>query len=128
MSAALTFDLLAAAKSRSYNGIMETTTKNGQPVTVNHIANTPDVCGGRPRIANTRIRVQDIYVWHELRGQTPAEIIADFPQLTLADVHAALVFYFDNRELIQQQMREVEEMVQKLKAQQGPGLLDRLKE
>ncbi|MEK7732296.1 MAG: DUF433 domain-containing protein, partial [Planctomycetota bacterium] len=33
-----------------------------------HIEATPGVCGGRPRIAGHRIRVQDIAVWHESWG------------------------------------------------------------
>lgn len=73
---------------------------------VNHIDMTPGVCGGKPRVAGTRIRVEDIVIWHELQGRSPAEIVADFPQLSLADIHAALAFYFDHREEIQRQMRE----------------------
>ena len=50
----------------------------------------PHICGGRPCVAGTRIRVQDIYVWHELSGQTADEIVSRFPQLTMSDVYAAL--------------------------------------
>ena len=31
---------------------------------IEHIEMTPGVCGGRPRIAGHRIRVQDIVIWH----------------------------------------------------------------
>ena len=48
----------------------------------NHIEVTPGVCGGKPQIAGTRIRVQDIYVWHETQGQSVDEIVSHFPQLT----------------------------------------------
>lgn len=81
-----------------------------QPTAVNHIETTPGVCGGKPRIAGTRIRVEDIFVWHELQGKSPNEIVASFPHLTLADVHAALTYYFDHREEIQRQMREAREL------------------
>jgi uncharacterized protein (DUF433 family) len=64
-----------------------------------HVTCTPGVCGGRPCIAGHRIRVQDVYVWQEVQGQTPAQMVADFPQLTVAQVHAALAYYWDNREL-----------------------------
>ena len=30
-----------------------------------HIEITPGICGGKPRIAGHRIRVQDIVIWHE---------------------------------------------------------------
>lgn len=49
----------------------------------------------------------------------------DFPQLTLADVHAALAYYFDHREEIQRDMADADELVNRLKAQQEPGILER---
>ncbi len=57
---------------------------------VQHIESVPGKCGGKPCIADTRIRVWDIHVWHNLRGQSPEQIVAAFPQLSLADVYAAL--------------------------------------
>jgi uncharacterized protein (DUF433 family) len=60
----------------------------------------PGRCGDRPRIAGTRVRVQDVYVWHELQGQSPDQIVADYPQLQLAQVYAALAYYHDHRDLI----------------------------
>lgn len=71
---------------------------------------TSAIHGNKPCIAGTRIRVEDIYVLHEVRGQTPHEIVAAFPQLSLADVHAALAYYWDNHELIQQQMKRGREV------------------
>ena len=62
-----------------------------------HVEITPGTCSGRPRVAGTRIRVANIVRWTEQR-QSPEEIIAGYPQLSLADVHAALAFYFDNRD------------------------------
>ncbi len=99
------------------------TTEPRTPVSVEHIAITPGVCGGKPCIANTRIRVQDIYVWHELQGQSPDEIVSKFPQLSLADVHAALTYFWDHREEILRQMREAEAFVAELQARAGPSKL-----
>ena len=93
-----------------------------------HIVCTPGTCGGKPRIAGHRIRVQDIVVWHEMQGQTPEEIVSDFPQLSLGDVHAALAYYHDHREEIRRQMREGEELAERLRAESPPGLLARLKQ
>jgi len=70
-----------------------------------HIVKTPDLCGGRACIAGHRIRVADIVVWHERRGYSPDEIVSLFPGLTLGDVHAALAYYFDNREEIEADLR-----------------------
>ena len=87
----------------------------------------PAKCGGKPCIAGTRIRVWDIHVWHDLQGQAPAEIIASFPQLTLGDVYAALAYYHDHRDAIQAQMQEAEKLVERMKAENGPGLLDQVR-
>ena len=86
-----------------------------EPVITKHIECQESVCGGKPCVAGTRIRVQDIYVWHELQAKTPDEIVSTFPQLTLSDVHAALAYFWDNREEIQKQMTESEEFVESLK-------------
>jgi len=76
---------------------------------------TPGVCGGKPRLAGRRIRVQDIVAWYEYHGMTPDEIVSGYPQITLADVHAALAYYHAHRTEIQQQMQEDEEFVDRLR-------------
>jgi uncharacterized protein (DUF433 family) len=94
-------------------------------ITLNrHIEITPGVCGGKPRVAGHRIRVQDIAVWHDMQGQSANDIVAKFPQLSLADVHAALAYYFDHRDEILRHIREDEEAVETLKGQLGPGPLE----
>jgi uncharacterized protein (DUF433 family) len=60
------------------------------------IVKTPGVCGGRTRIAGHRVRVLDIVSWHEHQGMPIDEIVSHIPSLTLAEVHAALVYYFDH--------------------------------
>lgn len=86
-----------------------------EPTLTRHIESRPEVCGGKPCIAGTRIRVQDIYVWHELRGLTPDEIVSQFPHLTLADVYAALTYYWDHREEIKRDLSAADELVESLK-------------
>jgi uncharacterized protein (DUF433 family) len=81
----------------------------------NHIEITPGVCGGKPRIAGTRIRVQDIYVWHEAQGQGVDEIVSHFPQLSMGGVHAALAYVRDHRDEIMRQMREDDAFVADMK-------------
>lgn len=49
----------------------------------------PEICGGRPHIKGTRVRVSDI-IAALAEGETPAELLADFPYLTEADIAAAL--------------------------------------
>ena len=79
------------------------------------ILSKPGVCGGKPCIADTRIRVQDIYVWHELQGLSADEIVSRFPHITMADVYAALAYYWDHREEIQRQMQEETALAEQMK-------------
>jgi uncharacterized protein (DUF433 family) len=69
------------------------------------ITRTPGVCGGRACIAGHRVRVLDIVIWHEHQGFSPDEIVSQVPTITLADVHAALAYYFDHIDEIQDEMR-----------------------
>lgn len=77
-----------------------------------HIEITPEICGGKPRIAGHRIRVQDIVLWTE-EGRSADEIVSDFPQLNLSDVYAALAFYHDYREEIDKDIRDDREFFEK---------------
>jgi uncharacterized protein (DUF433 family) len=54
----------------------------------------PGKRGGRPCIRGMRITVGDILGWLAA-GMSEAEIIDDFPELTTADIHAALAFAAD---------------------------------
>ncbi len=93
---------------------------------IEHIVSKPDVCGGQPCIAGTRIRVQDVYVWHELQGLSADEIVSRFPHLTMADVYAALSYYWDHRDEIQQQMQEETDFVERMKQKHPSPLKQKL--
>jgi uncharacterized protein (DUF433 family) len=60
------------------------------------IASTPTINGGRPCIAGTGTSVRCIAVY-DMNGYSPAEVVADRPYLTLAQVHAALAYYRANQ-------------------------------
>jgi uncharacterized protein (DUF433 family) len=51
----------------------------------------PGVCGGRPVIAGTRVRVSDVLEMLA-GGASSGEIAADFPYLSEEDVRAALAY------------------------------------
>jgi uncharacterized protein (DUF433 family) len=93
-----------------------------------HITRTPGVCGGKACIAGHRIRVQDIYVLHERRGLSADEIVAEFPQITHADVYAALAYFWDHRDEILGQMNAAEDIVQQLKTRYPSKLAAKLKD
>lgn len=85
-------------------------------VIMQHITKTPGVCGGRPCIAGHRIRVQDIVVLHEMHGLSPKEIIDEYPGITLADVYAAMTYYYDHEDEIKEEFRQDDELYEWVKA------------
>ncbi len=93
---------------------MHMTEQASYNVTAAHITQTPGVCGGAPCIAGRRIRVQHVYVWYELMGMTPDEIASKY-DLTLAQIHAALAFAYENIEFIRQEIREEDALVEEMK-------------
>jgi len=64
------------------------------------ITRSPEIKGGRPRVAGTGITVKRIAAWHQ-SGMQPEEIAAQFEHLNLAQVHAALAYYYGNRQEIE---------------------------
>ena len=91
-----------------------------------HIEITQGICGGKPRIAGLRIRVHDIALWHDFQGHSPEEIVGRFPQLTLADIHAALAYYYDHREQIQAEIEADRQFAEELKAATPSKLASKL--
>jgi uncharacterized protein (DUF433 family) len=81
-----------------------------------HIEITPGIAGGKPRISGRRITVQDIAIWHERMGRSADEIATEY-DLTLADVYAALTYYFDHRAEIDESIRDGEAFAEALREQ-----------
>ena len=81
-----------------------------------HIDITEGVAGGKPRIAGRRITVQDIVIWYEWIGKSAEEIAADY-DLTLSDIHAALAYYYDNKEDIDKSIKKGKEFSDLLRKQ-----------
>jgi uncharacterized protein (DUF433 family) len=83
-----------------------------------HIEKTPGVCGGKACIAGTRIRVLDI-VGLRQRGFEPEEMLRVYAvPLTLAQVHAALAYYYDHPEEIEASIREGRKLVARIRRDQ----------
>jgi uncharacterized protein (DUF433 family) len=79
-----------------------------------HIEITPGIAGGKPRIAGRRITVQDIVIWHDRLGMSVDEIASEY-DLTPADIHAALAYYFDHAAEIDRSLREESVFVKALR-------------
>ena len=60
----------------------------------NHVVSTPDVLRGKPRIKGTRIPVS-LILGHLATGNTPEEIIREFPDLTKEQIAACLDYARD---------------------------------
>ena len=86
-----------------------------------HIEATPGIAGGKPRVAGHRITVQDVVIWHERMGLSADEIATEYG-LSLAEVYAALSYYYDHREEIDQAIRADEDFVADLR-QRTPSKL-----
>jgi uncharacterized protein (DUF433 family) len=105
-----------------------TTPETGAPETVvpvigEYIVKTPGTCSGEPRIAGTRIKVKHVYTWVEQMGMTPAQVVASYPHLTMAQVHAALAYYWSHQDEIHKAIEAEERLVAELKAKSGPSKL-----
>lgn len=83
--------------------------------------------GSKARIAGSRIRVQDIVIWHEKLGLSPDEIVDQHPSITLADVHSALAYYWDQRDEIEQAIAAEHALVEKLRDENLGPLEEKLK-
>ena len=79
-----------------------------------HIEITPGISGGKPRIAGCRITVENIVIWHERLGRSADEIASDY-DVTLADVYAALAYYFDHQNEIDQSIEKSRVFVESLR-------------
>jgi uncharacterized protein (DUF433 family) len=92
-------------------------------LTQTYIESDPAICGGKPRIAGTRIRVLDIAALHVHERLNPEEIASKiYPHLTLAQIHAALAYYYEHREEIDASIRETEHAEARFR-QQHPDLV-----
>lgn len=80
-----------------------------------YITRRKGVCGGKPIIKGTRIKVAQIAIEYERMGWTPDEIIQAHPHLTLAQIHAALSYYYDNIREINADIREGEQLIEELR-------------
>jgi uncharacterized protein (DUF433 family) len=92
-----------------------------------HVVIDPAICHGKPHLAGHRIRVQDIAIWHERLGMSVAEICADY-NLSLAEVYAALAYYFDYKEAIDQDIAADQAYFEAFKENNPSLLQERLKE
>lgn len=80
-----------------------------------YIVINKDVCDGSPIIEGTRTRVIDIAIEYEVLGHSPDEIIRSHPHVSLYHIHDALSFYYENRDELDQKIKQDQEFITRLK-------------
>lgn len=83
------------------------------------ISRRPEIRGGRPCVAGTGVSVRRIAVWHNM-GFIPEEIVGKFGHLSLAQVHAALAYYYANKAEIDADLEAEEREAEALERQYRP--------
>lgn len=92
------------------------------PVTLDRfIESTPGVCGGKPRLAGHRIRVADVTIMHLRLGMSLEEIAGKY-HLPLASLHAAMAYYYDQKDAIDKSIAEDEAFIEAFQ-RDNPSLL-----
>jgi len=97
-----------------------------QAVLDRHIVITPGVAGGKPHIAGHRITVQNVVIWHEWMGFSADEIATEYG-LELSDVYAALAYYYDHRDEIDEAIRADQAFVEELRKTTPSKLPEKLR-
>lgn len=80
------------------------------------IVRTPEIRGGRPRIAGTGVSVRRIVAWYKL-GLSAEEIADRIGHLSLAQIYGALAYYHLNQTEIEADLESEDVEAQKLEQQ-----------
>ena len=76
---------------------------------------------GVARIKGSRIKVQFIAVERTRMGLTPEEIHENHPHLTLAQIYAALAYYYDHQATVDAQIEEGNRLAEEMRAKAPPS-------
>ncbi|MGR3318789.1 MAG: DUF433 domain-containing protein [Candidatus Anammoxibacter sp.] len=91
-----------------------------------YISFDPKISKGSPVISGSRVRVLDIAIEYDRLGITPDQIIDAHPHLNLEAVHDALSYYYENKDVIDKQIREKKEIIRKIAKKTTSLLKERL--
>ncbi|AFZ27737.1 hypothetical protein Cylst_5741 [Cylindrospermum stagnale PCC 7417] len=97
-----------------------------QLVSREYIEISSNVRSGKPRIAGTRIAVEDVAVMHLKLGYSLVEIAGKY-DLSLASVYAAMAYYFDHRDEIDSRTAEEDKLVEGLKQNHPSHLQEKIR-
>jgi uncharacterized protein (DUF433 family) len=91
-----------------------------------HIVATPSIRSGKPRLEGTRITVADVVIWHFHMGYSPDEIAVKW-DLSLSAIYAALSYYYDHQNEIDEQIQAADEYHARMKAVTPSRLQEKIK-
>jgi uncharacterized protein (DUF433 family) len=86
-------------------------------LSIDMIVSNPKIRSGRPIIAGTTMRVQDVAIGFVYKGYSVDDLLRHYPHLNQAQIHAALAYYFAHKEEIDHQIEEDEQFYEQAKAQ-----------
>lgn len=80
-----------------------------------YVSIDPKISGGQPVIRGTRIKVIDVAIRYELMGLSADEIVDEYPHLTLEQIHDALSYYYEHKDIFDRKYREDQSLLSQLK-------------
>lgn len=80
-----------------------------------YVSLDPKIAGGQPVIRGTRIKVMDVAIRYELMGWSADRILDEFPHVKLEQVHDALSYYYEHKEMFGRKYREDQSFLLSLK-------------
>jgi uncharacterized protein (DUF433 family) len=92
---------------------------------MSHIEFSADTRGGKPRITGTRITVADVVLMHRRLDRALEEIAGTY-DLPLAAVYAAMAYYYDHKNEIDQSLDEEEALAEAFKRDNPSRLREKL--
>ena len=93
-------------------------------LTYPHITKRSGVRGGKACIDLTRICVNSVVFLHK-EGKTPEQIVVEYPDLSLAQIHAALTYYYDHVNEIEAELKEEEGWDERYERRKAEALAER---
>lgn len=70
-------------------------------------------CGGVPILEGTRVRVSDVAVHYDFKGESPEQVAEEF-SLSVADVFSALTYYFEHPNEIREEIKDREDFFRQI--------------
>lgn len=85
-----------------------------QTLTIDLISTDDSIRNGAPCLVGTGIRVTDVTMAHLFHQRSADEIASDY-DLSLAQVYAALSYYYDNKSTLDESIRQQIRQARRLK-------------